>query len=109
MMRPVYLPLMLVLAGLAVGFVFLLHSRPSVEAYARYQVPADSPAANTVTATFLGVSTVLLSDGETAILTDGFFTRPGPALSLLLGATADRLRHLVKVPVLLVRATRDVA
>jgi L-ascorbate metabolism protein UlaG (beta-lactamase superfamily) len=29
-----------------------------------------------VTATFLGVSTVLLDDGDTALLTDGFFSRP---------------------------------
>lgn len=35
-------------------------------------------------ATFLGVSTVLFDDGETAILTDGFFSRPGP-LKLLFG------------------------
>ena len=27
--------------------------------------------------TFLGVSTLLFEDGETAIRTDGFFTRPG--------------------------------
>lgn len=27
-------------------------------------------------ATFLGVSSILMNDGETAILTDGFFTRP---------------------------------
>ena len=39
------------------------------------------PASSTATpgrlrATFLGVSTVLLDDGQTAILTDGFFSRP---------------------------------
>jgi L-ascorbate metabolism protein UlaG (beta-lactamase superfamily) len=34
-------------------------------------------------ATFLGVSTVLLDDGQTAIMTDGFFSRPGPLRSLL--------------------------
>lgn len=28
--------------------------------------------------TWLGVSTVLVDDGETALLTDGFFSRPGP-------------------------------
>jgi L-ascorbate metabolism protein UlaG (beta-lactamase superfamily) len=30
-----------------------------------------------LTATFLGVSTILLTDGQTAIMTDGFFSRPG--------------------------------
>lgn len=34
--------------------------------------------------TWLGVSTVLVDDGETALLTDGFFSRPGP-LRVLLG------------------------
>ena len=34
-------------------------------------------------ATFLGVSTVLLDDGQTAIMTDGFFSRPGLLRSLL--------------------------
>jgi L-ascorbate metabolism protein UlaG (beta-lactamase superfamily) len=38
-------------------------------------------------ATFLGVSTVLLEDGETALLTDGFFSRPS-----LLRVTLGRLR-----------------
>lgn len=33
--------------------------------------------AGAVRATFLGVSTVLLDDGDSAILTDGFFSRPG--------------------------------
>lgn len=48
-------------------------------------VPPVSPPQ--VRATFLGVSTVLLDDGETAILTDGFFTRPNPK-QLLLGKIA---------------------
>lgn len=43
--------------------------------------PPAAPAQ--VRATFLGVSTILLDDGETAILTDGFFTRPNPAQLLL--------------------------
>jgi L-ascorbate metabolism protein UlaG (beta-lactamase superfamily) len=33
--------------------------------------------------TWLGVSTVLIDDGETAVLTDGFFSRPGPVRVLL--------------------------
>ncbi|MFE7623939.1 MBL fold metallo-hydrolase [Streptomyces sp. NPDC057509] len=41
-----------------------------------YEPPAPSlPGAPR--AVFLGVSTLLLDDGETAILTDGFFSRPG--------------------------------
>ena len=37
-----------------------------------------------LTARFFGVSTILLSDGSTAIMTDGFFTRP-PVGQLLFG------------------------
>ncbi|WP_181311674.1 MBL fold metallo-hydrolase [Nocardioides campestrisoli] len=55
--------------------------RPDVEAYAGLRdltpavpgaTPADGPSV-----TWLGVSTVLLDDGKSAVLTDGFFSRPG--------------------------------
>ncbi|CAM8647636.1 COG2220 Predicted Zn-dependent hydrolases of the beta-lactamase fold [Comamonadaceae bacterium] len=39
-----------------------------------WQKPA--PIASPVKVSFLGVATVLLDDGETALLTDGFFSRP---------------------------------
>lgn len=38
--------------------------------------PNATASNNEVRAVFLGVSTILLDDGETAILTDGFFSRP---------------------------------
>ena len=48
--------------------------RPDIARYAdRFDVPE---AAGTFGATFLGVATLLLDDGETALLTDGFFSRP---------------------------------
>ncbi|MEH1059021.1 MBL fold metallo-hydrolase [Micromonospora sp. CPCC 206171] len=48
--------------------------RPDLDRYAaRFDVP---PAAGSFAAVFLGVSTLLLDDGESAILTDGFFSRP---------------------------------
>lgn len=48
--------------------------RPDLAAYAdRFDVP---PAEGDVAVTFLGVASLLLDDGETAILTDGFFSRP---------------------------------
>lgn len=56
-----------------------LIGRPSLAAHAsRFTVPVagdDAP----LTATWLGVSTVLIDDGVSAVLTDGFFTRPGLA------------------------------
>lgn len=50
--------------------------RPSLEAYADlYLPPAEGQAGLRVT--WLGVSTLLIEDGDTAIMTDGFFSRPG--------------------------------
>jgi L-ascorbate metabolism protein UlaG (beta-lactamase superfamily) len=49
--------------------------RPDITRYAdRFDVPA---AGDGLGVTFAGVSTLLVDDGETAILTDGFFSRPG--------------------------------
>ena len=54
----------------------LKRGRPDIAAYAqRFDVPAassDSP----LSVTFLGVSSLLFDDGESAIMTDGFFSRP---------------------------------
>ena len=48
--------------------------RPEIRRYADH---FDVPAADSDFAvTFLGVSTVLVDDGRTALLTDGFFSRP---------------------------------
>ena len=51
--------------------------RPDI---ARYRDRFDTPAAGPgtpITLTWLGVSTLLVDDGATAFLTDGFFSRPG--------------------------------
>lgn len=51
--------------------------RPDLRAYsARFDVPAAT-AASTVTVSWAGVTTLLLDDGRSAVLTDGFFSRPG--------------------------------
>ena len=83
--------LLLVIATCGLG-AWLVKSRfdtPDLSPYARYRLertepdaPAE-PAPPRLTATFLGVSTVLLSDGETSLMTDGFFTRPASLLRLL--------------------------
>lgn len=50
--------------------------RPDLAEYAdRFRVPKESPD-SAVTVTFLGVATLLIDDGLSAILTDGFFSRP---------------------------------
>lgn len=51
--------------------------RPDLSLYAdRFDVPAAT-GASPLTVAFLGVSTLLVDDGEAAILTDGYFSRPG--------------------------------
>jgi L-ascorbate metabolism protein UlaG (beta-lactamase superfamily) len=51
--------------------------RPDLREYAdRLDVPAAGPE-STLTVTWLGVATLLLDDGASALMTDGFFSRPG--------------------------------
>ncbi|WP_101523585.1 MBL fold metallo-hydrolase [Nocardioides houyundeii] len=51
--------------------------RPDLTRYADLvDVPAAAPQAP-LSVSWLGVSTVLVTDGETSLLTDGFFSRPG--------------------------------
>ena len=51
--------------------------RPDIDRYRdRFDLPAAGPG-TPVTLTWIGVSTLLVDDGTTAILTDGFFSRPG--------------------------------
>lgn len=59
------------------GYVLLSH--PPLAPYAPPELPpATAPLPpGRLTARFFGVGTVLLGDGETAIMTDGFFSRPG--------------------------------
>ncbi|MBD0323354.1 MAG: MBL fold metallo-hydrolase, partial [Aldersonia sp.] len=48
--------------------------RPDINAYLdRFDVP---PAEDGLAVTFLGVSSLLIDDGSSAILTDGYFSRP---------------------------------
>ena len=66
-----------VVAGLAAFWLtYRINSHPSLEPYRSYALPAADDGRG-LRVVFLGVSTLLLHDGETAILTDGFFTRPG--------------------------------
>ncbi|KQY57501.1 MULTISPECIES: MBL fold metallo-hydrolase [unclassified Nocardioides] len=52
----------------------LRFGRPDLAQYAdRFDVPA---ADSDLSVTFLGVATLLVSDGETSLMTDGFFSRP---------------------------------
>ena len=51
--------------------------RPDLGAYARYfDLPPAGPSAP-LTVSWAGVTTLLVDDGDSAVMTDGFFSRPG--------------------------------
>lgn len=72
---------LLLAGGLAIG---LRH--PSLAPYQALWLPPAKAGAG-LKVRFLGVSTLLFDDGETAFMTDGFFSRPG-ALQTALGRVA---------------------
>jgi len=72
--------------------------RPDIGQYAhRFDVP---PATGPLGVTFLGVASLLLDDGETAVMTDGFFSRP----SLAKVATRKVAPDLARIDAVLSRA-----
>ncbi len=80
--------LLLVLVGL-LGYGLLVYTPPPVDP--SWQVQGSKPVPGTaVTVRFAGTTTLLFSDGETAWMVDGWFSRPGP-LRLLLGEIAPDL------------------
>jgi L-ascorbate metabolism protein UlaG (beta-lactamase superfamily) len=69
---------LLLFIGAAVGFVaWRWQERPDVAELAWPVAESSSKSAEQVTVTWLGITTLLFDDGETQILTDGTFSRPG--------------------------------
>lgn len=65
----------------ALGLAVQSQRRPGLAPYQDLTLPAAAPGAGQLRLRFAGVSTLLFDDGETAFLTDGFFSRPGlPAM-----------------------------
>ncbi|EHI13069.1 MBL fold metallo-hydrolase [Mycolicibacterium thermoresistibile] len=66
--------------------------RPSLTPYAhRFDVPAAA-ATSRLTVTWAGVTTLLIDDGKSALLTDGFFSRPALATVALRRLEPDTAR-----------------
>ncbi len=70
-----------VLVLTATGLFLLWRDRPHLEGIDWTAGP--EPAENSLSVTWLGVTTLLFDDGETQILIDGFFSRPSLADGLL--------------------------
>jgi L-ascorbate metabolism protein UlaG (beta-lactamase superfamily) len=73
---------MVVAAVALVGFAalwWLWRVRPSLDSIDWPPYPAADEASDTVTVTWLGVTTLLFDDGDTQILIDGFISRPSLA------------------------------
>lgn len=67
---------LLALLLLAAGLITLQwQRRPSLETYKSLELPA-APADSPIRVRFAGVSTLVFDDGDTAWMTDGFFSRP---------------------------------
>jgi L-ascorbate metabolism protein UlaG (beta-lactamase superfamily) len=62
--------------------VYRWNDRPSLDPYRTYFLASAPAETRGLRVTFLGVSTLLFDDGETALLIDGFFSRPGVLRSL---------------------------
>lgn len=75
MMRRVLAAVLVLLAATGGWLVYAWNDRPSIERRLGLMLPAAAAGAP-VRVTFLGVSTLLFDDGDSAILIDGFFSRP---------------------------------
>ncbi|HKQ24843.1 MAG TPA: hypothetical protein VJT81_10420 [Burkholderiales bacterium] len=66
----------IVAGGAAIAYRLLSH--PSLAPYASLEMrPVPLPSGG-LRARYFGVTTIQIDDGETAVMTDGFFSRPGP-------------------------------
>jgi len=66
-------------AATIAGIMFFVRSSPDIASYRSYFAPHIADTINSegsVKVTFWGVSSMLLDDGETQVLIDGFVTRP---------------------------------
>ena len=105
MMRRIF-SLLLIISGLAIVMMasafYILNAKDPLIGFDQYRLTPDPPDnPNHLTATFVGTSTLLFSDGNSAIMIDGFFTRPdiksllwGPIQSdlPLIESSLDRLK-----------------
>lgn len=79
---------LLALAALAAVYVAVQGNRhPSLDPYRHLTLPEAAAGSGGVRVRFAGTATLLFDDGQTAWMTDGFFTRP-PASAVVFGRIA---------------------
>jgi L-ascorbate metabolism protein UlaG (beta-lactamase superfamily) len=77
MLKKVLAGLLALVLGAAAVLAWVVNRHPSMAPYEALGWRQPQPPAGPLRVKFLGVATVLFDDGETAIMTDGFFSRPG--------------------------------
>jgi hypothetical protein len=88
--KPALIVFAIVILAAGAWLGYQLNNRPSLAPYARLALPAATGPGLRVT--FFGVATLLFDDGETALLTAGFFTRPDASHLLFKPLQTDRQR-----------------
>jgi L-ascorbate metabolism protein UlaG (beta-lactamase superfamily) len=77
--------LLLILVAIMATLFYQFNNVPSLAPYQAYFSATSTSASHSfskqngpqnITATYVGTSTILISDGQTSIMSDGFFTRP---------------------------------
>jgi L-ascorbate metabolism protein UlaG (beta-lactamase superfamily) len=97
LLRRLGLFLLVLLLALAAFVAVQFQRRPSLEPYRALTLPAAGPG-EPVRVRFGGVATLLFDDGETAWMTDGFFSRPpaGQVLAGRIGPDTARIEAALK-------------
>lgn len=87
-----YIGALLLLVIICTFGYFYYQTRPSgdIDKYANYYVSDDKdPEQGQIKVTYFGVTTLLLDDGETQLLIDGFFSRPALLKTLSTEISSD--------------------
>jgi L-ascorbate metabolism protein UlaG (beta-lactamase superfamily) len=85
LIRNFFFGILLLAVAAVAGLAWMFASRGGLETYQAHRYPDTAPSTGPVlSATWFGTTAVLLSDGESAIFIDPFFTRPGGWPQLML-------------------------
>jgi hypothetical protein len=87
-----FLAALVTIAPLADSVTYSKLTQPAPESCKSLDVRSASAQEAPLRVTFMGVTTILLDDGETAVMTDGFFSRPALKTLLLGNIKPDQTR-----------------